>query len=88
MILPRVSPNVLSGLMETIAANPYSGRADLPHLAANLQMEVDDLFWSPRLFSSSDLPKSRRATSVSPMPEGDLCRQRWKSAKGYSRSTC
>jgi NitT/TauT family transport system ATP-binding protein len=44
MILPRVSPNVLSGLMETIAAEPYSGRADLPHLAASLQMEVDDLF--------------------------------------------
>ena len=44
MILPRVSPNVLSGLMETIAAEPYAGRADLPHLAAGLQMEVDDLF--------------------------------------------
>jgi NitT/TauT family transport system ATP-binding protein len=44
MILPRVSPNVLSGLMETIAAEPYDGRADLPHLAASLQMEVDDLF--------------------------------------------
>jgi NitT/TauT family transport system ATP-binding protein len=44
MILPRVSPNVLSGLMETIAGEPYNGRADLPHLAAGLQMEVDDLF--------------------------------------------
>jgi NitT/TauT family transport system ATP-binding protein len=44
MILPRVSPNVLSGLMETIAADPYGGRADLPHLATSLQMEVDDLF--------------------------------------------
>lgn len=44
MILPRVSPNVLSGLMETVAAEPYNGRADLPHLAAGLQMEVDDLF--------------------------------------------
>jgi NitT/TauT family transport system ATP-binding protein len=44
MILPRVSPNVFSGLMETIAAEPYDGSADLPHLAASLQMEVDDLF--------------------------------------------
>jgi NitT/TauT family transport system ATP-binding protein len=44
MILPRVSPNVLSGLLETVAAEPYNGRADLPHLAAGLQMEVDDLF--------------------------------------------
>jgi NitT/TauT family transport system ATP-binding protein len=44
MILPRVSPNVLSGLMETIDGNPYNGRADLPHLATSLQMEVDELF--------------------------------------------
>jgi len=44
MVLPRVSPNVLSGLIETLAAEPYNGRADLPLLAANLQMEVDDLF--------------------------------------------
>jgi NitT/TauT family transport system ATP-binding protein len=44
MVLPRVSPNVLSGLVDTLAAEPYNGRADLPHLAANLQMEVDDLF--------------------------------------------
>jgi NitT/TauT family transport system ATP-binding protein len=44
MVMPRVSPNVLSGLVDTLAAEPYNGRADLPHLAANLQMEVDDLF--------------------------------------------
>jgi len=44
MVLPRVSPNVLSGLMEAIAAAPYEGRADLPPLAGSLQMEVDDLF--------------------------------------------
>jgi NitT/TauT family transport system ATP-binding protein len=44
MVLPRVSPNVLAGLMETVAAEPYNGRADLPPLAASLQMEIDDLF--------------------------------------------
>jgi NitT/TauT family transport system ATP-binding protein len=44
MVLPRVSPNVLSGLMEVVAAEPYNGRADLPPLAAGLQMEIDDLF--------------------------------------------
>jgi NitT/TauT family transport system ATP-binding protein len=44
MVLTRVSTNVLSGLMETLAAEPYHGHADLPHLAANLQMEIDDLF--------------------------------------------
>jgi NitT/TauT family transport system ATP-binding protein len=44
IMLPRVSPNVLAGLMEAIAADPYRGRADLPALAASLQMEIDDLF--------------------------------------------
>jgi NitT/TauT family transport system ATP-binding protein len=44
LMLPRVSPNVLAGLMEAIAADPYGGRADLPALAASLQMEIDDLF--------------------------------------------
>ncbi len=42
--LPRVSVNLLSGLMETVAAPPYQGRADLPAIAATLQLEVDDLF--------------------------------------------
>jgi NitT/TauT family transport system ATP-binding protein len=44
MVLPRVSSNVLAGLMETVAAEPYNGRADLPPLAASLQMEIDELF--------------------------------------------
>jgi NitT/TauT family transport system ATP-binding protein len=44
MVLPRVSPNVLAGLMEAVAGEPYNGRADLPELAARLQMEIDDLF--------------------------------------------
>jgi len=43
MELPQVSPNLLAGLMETIAAEPYSGHADLPALATSLQMESDDL---------------------------------------------
>jgi NitT/TauT family transport system ATP-binding protein len=44
MLLPRVSPNLMAGLLEAVAAEPYSGRADLPALAAGLQMEIDDLF--------------------------------------------
>ncbi len=44
MVLPRVSPNVLAGLMEAVAAEPYNGRADLPPLADELHREVDDLF--------------------------------------------
>jgi NitT/TauT family transport system ATP-binding protein len=44
MVVPRVSSNVLAGLMEAVAAEPYNGRADLPPLAASLQMEIDELF--------------------------------------------
>jgi NitT/TauT family transport system ATP-binding protein len=43
MPLQRVGTNIMSGLMETLAAKPYDGRADLPALAASLQYEVDDL---------------------------------------------
>ena len=43
-ILPRVSSNLLSGLMETVAAAPFKGLADLPKIASDLQMEIDDLF--------------------------------------------
>ena len=44
MLLSRVSPNLLAGLMEAVAAEPYRGHADLPALAGPLQMEIDDLF--------------------------------------------
>jgi NitT/TauT family transport system ATP-binding protein len=44
MALPRVSTNLLSGLLETLAAPPYQGKADLPQIAAELQMETDELF--------------------------------------------
>jgi len=43
-ILPRVSSNLLSGLLEAVAAAPYDGEADLPVIAAALHMEIDDLF--------------------------------------------
>jgi NitT/TauT family transport system ATP-binding protein len=38
-----VSINLLAGLMETVAAPPYGGRADLPPLSAALQLEIDDI---------------------------------------------
>jgi NitT/TauT family transport system ATP-binding protein len=44
LALPRVSTNSLAGMLEEIAAPPYSGKADLPHLADSLQLEIDDLF--------------------------------------------
>ncbi|HTP93739.1 MAG TPA: nitrate/sulfonate/bicarbonate ABC transporter ATP-binding protein [Xanthobacteraceae bacterium] len=43
-VLPRVSANTMSGLIETLAAPPYNGSADLPVLGDELHMEVDDLF--------------------------------------------
>jgi NitT/TauT family transport system ATP-binding protein len=39
----RVSTNRLAGLLETVAAAPYQGRADLPRVGAELQLELDDL---------------------------------------------
>ena len=43
-VLPRVSANLLAGLVEALAAAPYNGRADLPVLADELHMEADELF--------------------------------------------
>ena len=42
--LPRVSTNSISGMIEEVAAPPYDGHADLPHLADSLQLAVDELF--------------------------------------------
>jgi NitT/TauT family transport system ATP-binding protein len=43
-VLPRVSANLFSGLIETLAAEPYRGKADLPVLADELHLEADELF--------------------------------------------
>jgi NitT/TauT family transport system ATP-binding protein len=43
-MLPRVSANLLSGLIETLAAAPFNGKADLPVLADELHLELDELF--------------------------------------------
>jgi NitT/TauT family transport system ATP-binding protein len=43
-VLPKVSTNLLSGLMEAVAAPPFNGKADLPEIASSLQMEIDELF--------------------------------------------
>jgi NitT/TauT family transport system ATP-binding protein len=43
-VLPRVSANLLSGLIETVAAAPYLGKADLPDVASKNQLEIDELF--------------------------------------------
>jgi NitT/TauT family transport system ATP-binding protein len=44
MILSHVSSNLVSGLIEAVAADPYNGKADLPDIASDLQLEIDELF--------------------------------------------
>jgi NitT/TauT family transport system ATP-binding protein len=44
MVLSHVSSNSISGLIETLAGEPYNGHADLPVLAGHLQLEVDEIF--------------------------------------------
>jgi NitT/TauT family transport system ATP-binding protein len=42
--LPPVSTNMIAGLIETVAAPPYDGQADLSEFARTLQLEIDELF--------------------------------------------
>jgi NitT/TauT family transport system ATP-binding protein len=42
--LTHVSSNVLTGLMETVNEPPYNGKADLPAIAEEQHLDVDDLF--------------------------------------------
>ena len=44
MPLSHVSPNQISGLIEALAAPPYNGKADLPDIAYEQELEVDELF--------------------------------------------
>jgi len=43
-LLPPLSSNLLSGLLEAVAAPPFNGKADLPKIASDLKMEIDELF--------------------------------------------
>jgi NitT/TauT family transport system ATP-binding protein len=43
-VLTHVSSNVLTGLIEAVAAPPYNGKADLPVIAEEQHLEVDELF--------------------------------------------
>jgi NitT/TauT family transport system ATP-binding protein len=42
--LVHVSPNQVAGLIEALAAPPYNGKADLPDIAYEQELEVDELF--------------------------------------------
>ena len=61
--LPLVSTNSLAGMLEEIAAPPYNGKADLPHLANSLQLEIDDLF---------PLAETLQLLRLAELAEGDI----------------
>jgi NitT/TauT family transport system ATP-binding protein len=61
--LHPVSTNLLAGLLETLAAPPYAGRADLPALAARLQLEADELL---------PLGETLQLLALGVLEEGDL----------------
>ena len=43
MALNHISTNTLAGMMEALAGAPHNGKADLPDLASQLQLEADEL---------------------------------------------
>ncbi|HUH83054.1 MAG TPA: nitrate/sulfonate/bicarbonate ABC transporter ATP-binding protein [Stellaceae bacterium] len=43
-LLPQVSTNRIGGLLETLAAAPYGGEAELAQIAPTLAYEINDLF--------------------------------------------
>jgi len=63
LALPLVSTNSLAGMLEEVAAPPYNGRADLPHLADSLQLEIDDLF---------PLAETLQLLRLAELEEGDI----------------
>ena len=42
--MTHVSSSAIAGLIEAVAAAPYEGKADLPDIAGDLQLEIDELF--------------------------------------------
>jgi len=63
LALPLVSTNSLAGMIEEVAAPPYNGRADLPHLADSLGYEIDDLF---------PLAETLQLLRLAELEEGDI----------------
>ncbi len=61
--LPELPMNLMAGLMETLAEQPYRGRADLPLLAGSLQLELDDLL---------PLGESLQMLKFAELEEGDI----------------
>ena len=63
MVLKHVSTNLLSGLIEAVAAAPYNGHADLPVLAGKLHLQADEIF---------GLGETLQLLRLAQLSEGDL----------------
>lgn len=61
--LPRVSPNQLAGMMETLAGPPYNGRADLPALDQALGLGTEEVL---------HLVEALRVLKYAEVAEGDI----------------
>lgn len=61
--LPRVSTNLMAGLIETLVQAPYHGRADMPDIARAQLLEVDELF---------PVAEALQALGFVEMQEGDI----------------
>jgi len=67
--LPQASVNRMSGLLETLAAPPYVGRAELATLASSLTLGIDDLFPIAEALSHFGICRAQRR-----IPETGRCR--------------
>lgn len=61
--LAPLPTNLMAGLLETLADQPYRGRADLPQLASALQLELDELL---------PLGESLQMLKFAVLEEGDI----------------
>jgi NitT/TauT family transport system ATP-binding protein len=69
--LARVSTNLMAGLLETLTAEPYRGRADLPVIAESLQLDVSELFPVAEVLQSLDFADIREG-DIQVLPAGRL----------------
>ena len=64
MVLPEVSTNLLAGLMETLAGEPFNGKADLPEIADELSWRWTSCSPSSRPCNCSASPRWRTGISA------------------------
>lgn len=82
--LRHVSTNVLAGLLETVAAAPYGGRADLPEVAEDVQLEANESAAGGRSAADAGARRtSPKATSCSRRGAVNTRTQICRSASGF-----